>query len=1258
MADLPEVVRTSIDRGCLRALEESLFRFELDSPGTKRPPSIEKLNESLLDSRPILISGKTFYLNRRIVLKSLASASLQSRDRVKLKRSCEKVFDSYKDNEVLDFISTLCRRGIKFETFVGVMVDSMFFHYSHDHCRFKHALGLADAVHLSMFNLGVQVKFPGRVLRTHSPNGLDSLVGKRIRFSVRHSSYKTVYNRPTTESRHYRLLLHYLRIFPKGLREVQYVKLIKTSLVFLFCDKMNQELPPLTSGKISIFPDTTQERLDRLFMGREKDSCRFYKNLLESKSLCAEVGEDMVKEAYDSHRMSLCRPLADVPTVPAEILRDLFLYGRKVGKFVNRVYDPNRTKIPNTRATIEKSREKGGARAALEPRREVQTGPLFLDQMQGASRPEPFVIALFGPPGSGKTTTVSDLRHLLGSSLFPHLKKDVDQVYSRSCSTDHWDGYTGQPIVILDDFGQDQNNRSDIVEFEQLVSVNRYVVPMADLENKGQCFVSPIIILTSNMAFGSIIRSPDNYKIVEDDLAVWRRMHLPIMIFGSSQKFTSSKQLRNITWPDPEPHEVLPYQKMNREGLVAQDFWYSTWMDKYVGTPRDPQLSQCTMFGRTTFGKGNSYFQDKVPRLVGDQLNLCSLVDLCLSSFRRHTDYHESNLSSNWRQVVTRQRISVKQLAPPIYSVYSERIVSPTLPNDVTVSQLFPRFPPYHPPVVQAIAIKEPLKVRMITKAEAETKVLQPFQWALFEYLKTQPQFSLTHGVSKGFDGEFPEKLEWIYRIESEIQSILSRSDTEDLWLSGDYTSATDDFPMSVTNALIEGILSEISHEPTKMWVRYEVSPHSIRYPGGILGSQTSGQLMGSLLSFPLLCFLNDYIVRSSGFKEGSYMINGDDVVARGPLHTIQNWKARCPLVNLNLSLGKNFIHKEFCTVNSQLFWNGEVQHTGKVSCQTRHGKTLSRCFAETQFYYGNNDRLRREFIRRNLHALRDCPSSLDVPSTHGGLGLFWSGREGVDLSLAKRVYLCKFLQPLAKSYPVPGFDYLRALPIPTGIFSDEELRLGGGDPESSLTLDLLRSLSEAPDSESRDLSNADLRLYLEQTKHLPRLKNALHSHCFHLRKFPPLGSLRYQIIFVEKGKVSFLKNKSLQMGLNLLLDYLSDESQGRFDPDMEVEILLDELINTDNVTRLFSEGEPSQLDYVEMYSTDDHNRYLHLLPDIKPKIPHLEVLPHDVALLRLLSQPTELVDIPDVSELPELAPSSLVSSPPPLELLTGVVGM
>jgi hypothetical protein len=68
---------------------------------------------------------------------------------------------------------------------------------------------------------------------------------------------------------------------------------------------------------------------------------------------------------------------------------------------------------------------------------------------------------------------------------------------------------------------------------------------------------------------------------------------------------------------------------------------------------------------------------------------------------------------------------------------------------------------------------------------------------------------------------------------------------------------------------------------PPEHGPRYEVSPHLIEYPDGV-GKQTSGQLMGSLLSFPLLCFLNDFIISHSGFERGKYLINGDDVVALG----------------------------------------------------------------------------------------------------------------------------------------------------------------------------------------------------------------------------------------------------------------------------------------------------------------------------------------------------------------------------------------
>jgi len=505
--------------------------------------------------------------------------------------------------------------------------------------------------------------------------------------------------------------------------------------------------------------------------------------------------------------------------------------------------------------------------------------------------------------------------------------------------------------------------------------------------------------------------------------------------------------------------------------------------------------------------------------------------------FKSHMDYHCEELSGTWRQFITCLRVDAHPSdLRPFYEVNVERTKTPYRENEISISQIFPSFPPPRAPRVKAVAIPEPLKVRMITKAEAETKCLQPLQRALFEYLRSQPQFVLTHGVKFTNDVDFDEKLEWIERIEKCIQRIRSLKSEGDLWLSGDYTAATDNFPISVTNALVEGILSEIDHEPTKRWVRYEVSPHEIEYPFNLgKGKQTSGQLMGSLLSFPLLCFLNDFIISRSGAEKGKYLINGDDVVALGSESFIHQWKSDAPKVGLSLSQGKNFIDEHFCTVNSQLFYDGKVQHTGKVSLSTRYGKSIANCFSEMQFYYGTSPELKREFIRRNLLELRKTPRSLSVPVSHGGLGRVFgqdlkSSRHAVD------VYLHDYLSTFKRSLPVPGLDMVRAMRIPIGILTDDDIQLAGS-PASNDILDLLGTLETSPKeaTDSSDLTFAQLSSAIDLAEKVDKRRlNQLRGRP--IQKFPPLEHVRYRTLFVEKGKVGFLKERIISLSMNLLL--------------------------------------------------------------------------------------------------------------------------
>lgn len=1196
--------------------------------------NVEKLHEQLLGVTPLPLDREerqVVFLSLQRARKAIQRAPLQQRERKKLLADLTGDPSSPQGrSELWGVILALHQRDVPLTSFLGI--DGGYAaHYCEDFCRFRHAIGLADAIHMAMFNLNLTVSFPRkRYVRVSSTGEFQRKRNPHCRVRFRNGAAYILLNCLETKERRRALLIHYLESLPARLPEKSYIKIIKESMVDAFCVAAEQERPVITSITIPLFPTKTQERLDRLFSRNRKGRVRFYKNILESKSLCAEVGSDMIKEAYEKHRASLCRDLSLQTPVPEDFLQELYKYGEKVGLWIRGRYDPFSTHLPNSRATVEKNRAKGGARSALSSKREVIQGPLFLRHLDGATRVEPFVIGLFGDPGCGKTTTIQWIVGALRRALFPDVS-DEQITYSRSCSTRHWDGYQGQPIVILDDIGQNLADRSDLVEFEQLVSINRYLLPMANLEEKGRAFTSPIIITTSNLAFRSPLRGSDrDSAVIEDDRAFWRRFHLPIMIHDQDGRRRYS-EMEYFSTPSEVRHAArrLEDNLMNPTGGSWKDV-PSFYRNYSVGQDGRPQ--------------------NEVPvRFVRTFLECADLNNRIIDAFRGHSDYHVNELSPVWRQDISCLHLNVRQSpTAPFYNVDVERRKFARDPSDVTVYQCFPKCPPYHPPLVEAIALPEPLKVRMITKAEADTKCLQPFQKVLFDYLKAHPQFALTHGVSWSEQEEFSEKLKWIERIELEIQGILSRSQAGELWLSGDYAAATDEFPLSVTNALIEGILSQIDHEPTRQWVRYETSPHRIRYPGGIIGEQTSGQLMGSLLSFPLLCFLNDFIISRSGFRSGSYLINGDDVVARGPLESIERWRRDAPRVGLSLSIGKNFIDPDFCCVNSQLFWKGDVQHTGKVSCSARYGKTLSRCFCEMQYYYGDGEEIRWEFTRRNLIPLRDTPRSLRVPVELGGLALTLAPGPGLDLQLAKKVYLVDFIRPFDRSIPVPGYPFMRALEVPVGFFTEEEQELGGGESWENREAEIFRSLDTEPnDSDSTSLTNSEFRVRVEKLEKDPETRHpyfqALNRD---FRCFPPLGHLRTKTVYVQQGKVGFVKQRIRALALRSLISWIDHDSA---DPEGEFHELEWEQEEPEEwKDPLFSDEFPFSLDQI---SPADHLELLHLAPHLQSLgtgLSPLEIFSDIHQLLLMGGQPLDLSGADEGNRDPEHGPVQPGTSSPP----------
>jgi hypothetical protein len=1152
--------------GQVQAFEDVIFRMEIDNPGLRHNSFIRSLVFDLeSELRLFSQNGVSYPVSSSNIYKKAQKAKLNMTAQARKKFLADaRFFGTITTPKALNVLKVLSESYPK-ELLVGFFKHGQYFNYFREYPRVKHILGLSDAVDQAMSNFGMTVSFPTFKTGVVSP-GQTHISNARIFSSVAIKPFAQIafrFQRKSlrTRTRRFDLILHYLRTFPKNLEECEYVKVIKLSLTGAFSQNAEQELPKgFSELGIPLFPAVTQKKIDRVLSANREKRIQFYFNLQQSKALCSPVGEDMIENAYAQHFKSLCRDESETIPKDMELFEKIKTYGRKVGKEVNYLYDPYSTSYPNAKSSIEQNQLKGGNRSALKLNGTLtrfNSHPI-LGLSEGQVRLEPYVVGLFGPPASGKTTLVATLVHRLKQLLAPDMSRE-DFSYSRSCATKHWDGYNGQPVVILDDFGQGLDDRSDLAEFMTLVSINDYVLPMAELSEKGTKFTSPIIITTSNMQFGSKrVCGSSNGDVLEDPIALWRRFDLPLLV---------------------EKGVPLSVAQYAVEITSAQSMFYEkkhkTCTPLYVGNwPLSGRAANdMTITNNHTFVR---------------KLMKCELARTIFAELNDKFDYHRLTFHDSWAQKIASKHVTYQKFQEgPIWDPLVQDIDNETCyPNAQRVYLDFPAHPPDHSPIVKAQALAEPLKVRMITVGECDTKVLQPLQMALFQYLTTKPQFCLTNGV-KTLENFEDETLPWIYRIEEVIQRIRERSHlTENpLWLSGDYTAATDNFPMWATEALIEGILESIDHEPTKRWVRWEVSSHEMRYPKGVQGVQTSGQLMGSLLSFPLLCFLNDFVMQESGFDPLSYLVNGDDVVACDEIALIENWKKLAPRVGLSLSIGKNFIDPEFCTVNSQLFYNGNVLHTGKVSCQHRLGQTIGYTFQESQFYWGATPEIKENFLTRNWTVLKDTPRSLHFSTDHGGLGLVDTPKGfQFDAGLHKRVYLYDCLHRFSQVHRVPGapFSFI-AVPLLRGETAVER----EGMHHSVSTFEKCQSLVDPDDrltTSGDDLSHRELR---EFHKHMDKLHinlDVVRDGNYVLKHAPSRKFLGVEYLAITNGLAIRYSKASLKYAYQLIKkqwneqssvhphEYLGSEDMLN-DDGTELQALLDEISylkeNEDNFFQL-----------------------------------------------------------------------------------------
>jgi len=191
-------------------------------------------------------------------------------------------------------------------------------------------------------------------------------------------------------------------------------------------------------------------------------------------------------------------------------------------------------------------------------------------------------------------------------------------------------------------------------------------------------------------------------------------------------------------------------------------------------------------------------------------------------------------------------------------------------------------------------------KPRIFMVADAGMQVLGPLHHLLYDHLS---------------------RCEWLLKGEATANRFKRFVQVKDeVFVSGDYESATDNFNIHHSEFILELILRS-SAIPEAIQKIALASLRAVIHHRGTAYEQTAGQSMGNLLSFPLLCLTNYLAFKMAIPRAGvPIKINGDDIVFRARLNEVLAWKRVVGLAGLTLSVGKTLILRRYFSLNSCFF--------------------------------------------------------------------------------------------------------------------------------------------------------------------------------------------------------------------------------------------------------------------------------------------------------------------------------------------------
>jgi hypothetical protein len=213
-------------------------------------------------------------------------------------------------------------------------------------------------------------------------------------------------------------------------------------------------------------------------------------------------------------------------------------------------------------------------------------------------------------------------------------------------------------------------------------------------------------------------------------------------------------------------------------------------------------------------------------------------------------------------------------------------------------------------------AVLEPNKVRVISKGEAIPYYsMKPLQKAMHTSMRDMPCFRL---IGRPFSA-------------TDIIDLRENALSDWKWFSIDYSAATDGLSWKYSGAIFRCLISQLPQHQFDLAMKV-LGPHKLFYPTRdgkteFRGVQRNGQLMGSVLSFPILCLANlgVYLLATKELQQGwtdtqrlnHVLINGDDMVYSGPKSLWEEHVAIGKRVGLEMSIGKAYVHDTYLNVNS-----------------------------------------------------------------------------------------------------------------------------------------------------------------------------------------------------------------------------------------------------------------------------------------------------------------------------------------------------